>query len=39
MIDRTNNAFAPWVLVPANDKYFARVTVLRTLCEHIEARL
>jgi AMP-polyphosphate phosphotransferase len=39
MIDRTNNAFAPWVLVPANDKYFARVTVLRTLCECIEARL
>ena len=39
MIDRTNNAFAPWVLVPANDKYFARVMVLRTLCERIEAGL
>jgi polyphosphate:AMP phosphotransferase len=39
MIDRTNNAFAPWVLVPANDKYLARVTVLRTLCERIEAGL
>jgi polyphosphate:AMP phosphotransferase len=39
MIDRTNNPFAPWVLVPANDKYFARVTVLRTLCERIEAAL
>jgi polyphosphate:AMP phosphotransferase len=39
MIDRTDNAFAPWVLVPANDKYFARVMVLRTLCERIEAGL
>jgi polyphosphate:AMP phosphotransferase len=39
MIDRTNNSFAPWVLVPANDKYFARITVLRTLCEYIAAKL
>ena len=39
MIDRTNTVFAPWVLVPANDKYFARVMVLRTICERIEARL
>jgi len=39
MIDRTNTAVAPWVLVPANDKYFARVAVLRTLCERIEAGL
>lgn len=39
MIDRTNTAFAPWVLVPANDKLFARVMVLRTLCERLEAAL
>lgn len=39
MIDRTNNAFAPWVLVPANDKCFGRIMVLRTLCERIEAAL
>jgi polyphosphate kinase 2 (PPK2 family) len=39
MIDRTNNAFAPWVIVPSNDKYFARVSVLRTLCARIEAGL
>jgi len=37
MIDRTNTAVAPWVIVPANDKYFARVMVLKTLCERIEA--
>ena len=39
MIDRTNNVFAPWVLVPANDKYFARAIVLRTICDRIEAAL
>ena len=39
MIDRTNTSFAPWVLVPANDKLFARIMVLRTLCERIEAAL
>ena len=39
MIDRTNTSFAPWVLVPANDKLFARTMVLRMLCERIEAGL
>ena len=39
MIERTNNDFAPWVVVPANDKLQARITVLRTLCERIEAAL
>jgi len=39
MIDRTSNGLAPWVLVPGNDKYFARIMVLRTLCDRIEARL
>jgi polyphosphate:AMP phosphotransferase len=39
MIDRTNSAFAPWLLVPANDKYFARISVLKTLCDRIEAAL
>jgi polyphosphate kinase 2 (PPK2 family) len=24
---------APWVLVPGNNKYFARIRVLRTVCE------
>ena len=39
MIERTSNDPAPWVLVPANDKYSARITVLKTLCERIEASL
>lgn len=37
MIDRTSSSFAPWVVVPANDKLFARIAVLRTLCERIAA--
>lgn len=37
MIDRTSTSFAPWVVVPANDKLFARIMVLRTLCERIGA--
>ncbi len=39
MIERTNNKLAPWVLVPANDKYSARIQILKTLCERIEAAL
>ncbi len=39
MVERTSNADAPWILVPANDKYFARIHVLKTLCERIEAAL
>lgn len=32
MVQRTSTQFAPWTLVPANDKRFARVKVLRTIC-------
>jgi polyphosphate:AMP phosphotransferase len=39
MIDRTSTAPAPWTLVAANDKYHARIHVLRTLCERLEAEL
>ena len=39
MIDRTSTEIAPWTLVEANDKYFARIKVLKTLCERIEAEL
>ncbi len=39
MIDRTSTELAPWTLIPANDKYFARLKVLRTLCDAIEAAL
>jgi polyphosphate:AMP phosphotransferase len=36
MVDRTSTEIAPWTLVPANDKKYARVTVLEALCERIE---
>ena len=39
MVERTSTAIAPWVLVEANDKKFARVKVLRTLVERLEAEL
>jgi len=39
MIDRTSTEIAPWVLVEANDKYYARIKVLKTVCQHVEAEL
>jgi len=39
MFARTSTPQAPWTIVPANDKLFARVAVLRTLVEAIEAKL
>jgi len=39
MIDRTSTELAPWTLVPANDKLGARLLVLETLCDRIEAAL
>ncbi len=39
MVDRTSTAAAPWTLVEADNKYFARIKVLRTLCEAVEAGL
>ena len=39
MVDRTSTEIAPWTLVEANDKYFARIKVLKTLCQRIEAEM
>ena len=39
MIDRTSTALAPWTLVAANNKYYARIKVLKTLARAIEAAL
>jgi polyphosphate kinase 2 (PPK2 family) len=39
MVDRTSTDLAPWTLVEANDKRFARIKVLKTLCLALEARL
>ena len=39
MIERTSTARSPWTLVEANDKKFARVKVLKTICKRIEGAL
>ena len=39
MIDRTSTGTVEWTLVEANDKRFARVKILRTICERVEAEL
>jgi len=39
MFARTGTPAAPWTIVPANDKYFARVIVLKTLVESMEQKL
>jgi len=36
MVDRTSTAIAPWTLVEANNKYHARIKVLKTLVAAIE---
>ncbi len=39
MVERTNTGNAPWTLVAANDKNYARATILRTLCERLAVEL
>ena len=39
MVERTSTGNAPWTLVEANDKNYARVKILRVLCERVEAEL
>ena len=39
MVERTSTRRAPWVLVEANDKLFARIKVIRTLADRLERAL
>jgi polyphosphate:AMP phosphotransferase len=39
MIALTDTRHAPWTIVPADDKRYARLAVLRALCERIEAAI
>jgi polyphosphate:AMP phosphotransferase len=39
MVVRTSTDVAPWTLVEAEDKRFAHLKVLRTICERLEAAL
>ncbi|PSB05138.1 polyphosphate:AMP phosphotransferase [Merismopedia glauca CCAP 1448/3] len=38
-IERTSTPNAPWTIIPANDKSYARVKVIETVTEAIKARL
>ena len=39
MIERTSTRLAPWTLVEGNDKYFARLKVLRTTIRSVKRAL
>lgn len=39
MVERTSTALAPWHLIPANDKQYARVQVLKEICGALDERL
>jgi len=39
MVERTSTEYAPWTLVEANDKYYARIKILRTLARAVEGAL
>ncbi|MBC7951251.1 MAG: polyphosphate:AMP phosphotransferase [Rhodospirillaceae bacterium] len=39
MVEKTSTRMAPWTLVEANDKPYARVKVLTTVCDALEAAL
>jgi len=39
MLLKTSTTAAPWSVVPANDKYYARVFVLQTVVDTLESRL
>jgi len=36
MVLRTSTGKAPWSLIPANDKLYARIEVLKTVCQRLE---
>ncbi len=39
MVQHTSTLNAPWTLVEGNDKRYARIKVIKTLCDRLEAKL
>ena len=39
MVERTSTEVAPWHLIEANNKRFARIKALKTLCQQLEQQL
>jgi polyphosphate kinase 2 (PPK2 family) len=39
MLDRTDSPAAPWHVIPGDDKYYARLAVVETVCDALETAL
>jgi hypothetical protein len=39
MLKRTSHEWAPWHVVPGDSKHYARLAVVETVCDSIEAEL
>ena len=39
MVEHTSTGHAPWSLIPANDKLFARIEVIKTVCQRLKQSL
>ena len=39
MVQNTSTSYAPWTIVEANDKLWARIRAMRTIAEAIEKGL
>jgi polyphosphate kinase 2 (PPK2 family) len=39
MLFRTSTTYAPWTIVEANSKYYARIKVLKTITKALEEKL
>jgi polyphosphate kinase 2 (PPK2 family) len=39
MLLKTSTLYAPWTVIEGNDKYYARVKVLRTLVDKLKKEL
>jgi polyphosphate:AMP phosphotransferase len=39
MVEHTSTRVAPWILIEGNDKRYARVKVIKTVCERLEEAL
>jgi len=39
MLKRTDHKWAPWHVIPGNSKHYARLAVVETVCEAVEAEL
>ncbi len=39
MVIRTSTEYSPWTLIPGNDKLYARINVLETVCDRLRSAL